>query len=140
MFNKTKPIDYVLHHELGHAYTEEQLPKLDIKSFPNKDLKDYRVRNKLVGQKMISEGIADYIAFKMLDIPTPNPDDVWADNPQDPIYFPKKNHFYEGGNALVNPILNKYGVEKGIEKLLKQGPPVALDKNSLRAYQKKMLE
>lgn len=140
LFHKTKPVDYVLHHELGHAYTEEQIPKAGLQSFPDKALKDSRMRGKITGQKMISEGIADYFAFEMLNMKRPNPEDVWADDPQDPIYFPKRSHFYDGGNALVAPILDKYGVEEGIEKLLKETPPLAFNKGSLRGYQQEMLK
>lgn len=139
LFNKTESIDYVLHHELGHAYVEEQLPDVGLESFPDTALNDSRMRGKLTGQKMISEGIADYFAFGMLDMPRPNPDDVWADEPQDPIYFPKRSHFYDGGNALVAPILDKFGVDTGIEKLLRQTPPLSFNKGSLRAYQQEML-
>ena len=139
LFHKTKSIDYVLNHELGHSYVEEQLPEAGIESFPDKALKNFRMRGKITGQKMISEGIADYFAFEMLNMPTPNPNDVWPDNPQDPIYFPKRSYFYEGGNALVTPILDRYGVKKGVQKLIKQ-TPLAFNKASLRAYQNEMLK
>jgi len=139
LFHKTRPIEYILHHELGHAYTEEQLPKVGIESFPDKSLKDSRMKGKLIGQKMISEGIADYFAFEMLDKLTPNSDVVWADHPQDPIYFPKRSYFYDGGNALVAPVLDKYGVEEGVKKLIKQTPPLAFNKGFLRSYQQEML-
>ena len=94
----------MLNHELGHAYVEGQLSKAGLESFPDKALKDSRFKGRLVAQRMISEGIADYFASRMLNTPTPKGNEVWSDDPQKPIYFPERSDFYEGGNALVAPI------------------------------------
>lgn len=139
LFHKTKSIDEVLHHELGHAYVEEQLPLADIESFPDKTLTDYRVRGRVTSQKMISEGIADYFAWRMLNKPTPNGDKIWPTDPQEPVLFPKRAHFYDGGNALVAPILDKFGVENGVVKLIKK-TPISLNRSSLKSYQTEMLK
>ena len=139
LFNKTRPIEYVLNHELGHAFVEEQLPKTGLESFPDKALKDSRFRGRLVGQRMVSEGIADYFASKMLNTPIPNGNEFWSNDPQKPIYFPERSDFYEGGNAVVAPVLDKFGVERGIQKLVKK-VPFAFNKASLIAYQEEMLQ
>lgn len=139
LFNKTRSIDYILNHELGHALVEEQLPKAGLSSFPNKALKDSRFKGTLVGQRMISEGIADYIASKMLNTPVPDANEFWSDDPQKAIYSPERSDFYEGGHALVAPILEKFGLEEGIQKLLKE-VPVTFNRSSLRYYQERMLK
>ncbi len=114
-------------HEIGHDYTYQKmyellhkgtLHKSHAKSLKNgmygkRDTKDLlRIRVAL-----INEGIARYFEDEMKELPQEYISE-WPIRKEDFYLSPFGDPVYSHGFILLKPILDEFGVEKGIEKIL----------------------
>jgi hypothetical protein len=104
-----------MHHELAHSYEDSVYERIT-----GSDL----VCNDNSGTRAIAEGIARYFERKIN-----NPDVLQRLVRECPQPDPEYSRLYENSYDLVKPILDEFGVEKGVEYLL-QNPPKIEDGKS----------
>lgn len=130
-----------LNHELGHFYLDKLSVKLfgsDLLKNPSGPAKEWWVgRNRL-----ISEGISMYFEVEMgvgekkdfNDSEYPTKADEFIRNKAGFLF----RLIYDGGYHLINPILDKFGVEEGCKYILSDLPKKK-DMSNLPGYRDKLL-
>jgi len=112
-FNSTADVKRVLDHELTHFYCDgikEQVLGQNYHIFEV----NYFIPEERIANQLINEGIAKYVENKMNgEDNDPFPFEEWPTE----IKGFSNRVIYEGGYALVRPIIDKHG-EKGIQFLL----------------------
>lgn len=112
-----------LYHELGHFYLDILCGKMGIDLVTNnKEITEWwEARNKL-----IHEGIASYFEREMANKDRDDFDD--CSYPKDIRSFLQndflflRNLYYSGGYHLIKPILDKFGTEEGIKRIVAHLP------------------
>lgn len=126
LFLKTRSVNGLILHELGHDYTYQILDSLKIEG----KLKEQDFFTSII----LLEGIAEYFAIKL------NETDSKYIKPTISNFIFDDSYPYRHGPVVVSPILNKYGVKRGIEKILLSEPPRLEDFPTLKAYRKRILK
>lgn len=122
-----------LHHELGHSFADQCSEQLGKGNFPEekRTTKEEDVSDCLIGQ-----GIAEYFERRFTKQKDDFEDTEWPTTTNE---FLTDRITYGGGYHLVKPILDKAGVQRGVEYLV-QHPLTSEDFRDIPAYQKRTLE
>lgn len=131
-FNNTANVRRVVDHELAHFYCDKIKEKVFQNNYP---IFYYCLSDEeRMGHILINEGIAEYVENKM------NGEDEeplsFQDWPSDVFQFTSKE-IYQGGYALVKPIIDQHG-KKGIQFLL-FNPPTPKELFTPKKYQERIL-
>ncbi len=128
--HKYKPGDVVLAHELGHYLVNARLESLgmDKEEFIDKyDIATYRV---------IHEGTARYFALAYID--SPEIDEISSCPERVGLFVEEMSLLYHCGHFTVRPFLDA-DVERGIELLLTNPPPIKEGPSAISEYQETMV-
>lgn len=112
-FNHTKETKRVLDHELAHFFCDSLQEQVFGKPYPPWEFRHLLSREELLADKLINEGIARYVENAMNGEEEPCSFQEWPSTIKD---F-SNSTIYQGGCAIVKPIIEQYG-EKGIRYLL----------------------
>jgi len=126
----TSFLERVLSHELAHYYNAKLVEALGLKP-----IETPREPLEVLGLSLVIEGIGKYFELyvgKLNDRDSFN-DSKWPDS-----VFLLRYHFYDGGHCLVEPILNEFGVEKGVAYLTKNPPKTREELLHLPEYRERI--
>lgn len=124
-------VNAVLSHELGHYYSDKLTESKISENFYERDFS----RDEAIGLLIIQEGIAEYFGNYLGDSNPDFDDSLWPSR----IFMLRLNRYiYDGGHFLVKPILDKFGVEKGVEYLLNNPPKTEMELLDLPGYRQKV--
>lgn len=133
-FNSTEDGKRVVDHELAHFYCD----KIKEQVFGDKhSISDFHYllsKEERVSQRLINEGIARYVENRMNGEEDPFPFEEWPTE----IKSFSNEVIYDGGCALVKPVIDQYG-EKGIVFLL-FNPPTPKELFTPQQYQERILK
>ena len=128
-------VNLVLSHELGHYYSDKLIENKISKNFYNRNFS----KEEFLGLLIIQEGIAEYFR----DYPGEDSFDSCFDDslwPSDILELQLNRYIYAGGYFLVKPVLDKFGVEKGVEYLFKNPPQTEKELLDLPGYRRDVIK
>lgn len=132
-FNSTADVKRALDHELAHFYCDKVREKALGKNYPTLQI-FILFPEERIAYKLINEGIARYFENSLNgEYKRPYPFEKWPTQLEE---F-SNDVFYQGGYALVKPVIDQYG-EKGIQFLL-FNPPTPDELFTPKEYKERML-
>ncbi len=127
-------VKLVLSHELGHYYTDKLVENKISKTFYDRNFSKMESMGLLIIQEGIAEYFRDYSGSDNLD--SYFDDSLW---PSNTFMLQLNRYVYTGGHFLVKPILDKFGVEKSVEYLIKNPPKTEKELLDLPGYRLKIM-
>jgi hypothetical protein len=133
-FNKLNEdlVDRVLSHELGHYYSDKLAESKISENFYERSFS----KEESIGLLIIQEGIAEYFRNYSGEVILDFDDSLW---PSKIFMLQLGRYAYGGGHFLVKPILDKFGVEAGVEYLLNNPPKTEKELLDLPGYRHKIM-